>query len=1126
VDPVWYRETYSDLRETPIDVAKHYLDHGAREGRNPSPLFDTYFYIGQIDQANLKNLNPLVHYIKFGAADGVDPHSLFCTTFYVSAAGERINTDINPLMHYYTIGWRLGLNSTPLFDAQHYASNYRGNIDTNVDPMIHFMSTGWKHNADPHPLFDVRYYMSQRPLDYISEKLLPPAFDPLSHYMDSGWKQGFRPNPDFPDFSSSGEINISRACFLKNISDFILEYDKQIFSISESRLNCNKDDKSGNPFLPQRKIEEKYNIIFSSAIYYIKDIRPLTEVCSGAYVIQYFLISNTTMRSISAKFFTYNKLNGADITIKLSIYDNNLDDFRTIFISKPERRLITDGGDFTIWLERPIEVEDKILASYSVFVDNIDKGSQFTLAIDAPQFPGIFVQDGKARNDVSMCLYLNKGISPNANKMFAFISGCPGDAFRYRCQHQAETLRMAGYTADVFPAGDFPFETILQNYSVVIAHRVAHDDAFERFLSMAAERDILVSYDTDDLVFDPNRIDQIDGYKLLPKIEQEIYRNGVIRYRRSLELIKVVSVSTEKLADEVRHIWPDKHIFVLRNVVSQFMVDSASESYSKKNNHVNKLVQIAYFSGTKTHERDFKTCSSALRRILEQFDNVKVVIVGHLNIPKELEMFSNRIRKIPFVEWAKLPEIYKNVDINLAPLEYDNDFTASKSELKYLEAALLAIPTVASNVGAYSHVIRNWTTGVLCASEAEWTISLKQLVEDPALRKRIGDAARTDVTNNCTTRGTVEKAYQVWLDLKVERSRLGNFSKFKSIAFVVRAPIAVIGGGYKKIFTLACDLIKKGYVVRVYVEAIAHLEGKSDVYIRSFCRDNFGIDESAIVVGHDKIDAVDVAVATNWPTAPTVAGLQCAKVLTYFVQDYEPEFYEQGTLEAQLAENTYNLDLSLISIGEYLQFRLHKAGRRVKSIPFSIDSIFHNIGKKKARGTDNVRKSVRVLFFARPDIPRRNFEAGVEGIGLLFEKHGKAISVALYGMDSQRKLPFPYEHLGRLNQSDLATQMVQSDIHLSFSMSNISTVIYEAMACGCACVEADVPSVRAMVRHRTNCILAEPDGAGTFRALDELVTNAELRYELSCNAYESVSSMTSEQMANVFETRLQEFWIN
>ncbi len=74
LDPVWYRQTYPDLRDAPIDVARHYLERGAREGRNPHPLFDTNYYLEQNPDVAASGINPLIHYILYGEAEGRKPN--------------------------------------------------------------------------------------------------------------------------------------------------------------------------------------------------------------------------------------------------------------------------------------------------------------------------------------------------------------------------------------------------------------------------------------------------------------------------------------------------------------------------------------------------------------------------------------------------------------------------------------------------------------------------------------------------------------------------------------------------------------------------------------------------------------------------------------------------------------------------------------------------------------------------------------------------------------------------------------------------------------------------------------------------------------------------------------------
>jgi hypothetical protein len=47
-DESWYRRTYPDVEQSCLSAIEHYLAIGAREGRNPGPLFDTAYYARQM----------------------------------------------------------------------------------------------------------------------------------------------------------------------------------------------------------------------------------------------------------------------------------------------------------------------------------------------------------------------------------------------------------------------------------------------------------------------------------------------------------------------------------------------------------------------------------------------------------------------------------------------------------------------------------------------------------------------------------------------------------------------------------------------------------------------------------------------------------------------------------------------------------------------------------------------------------------------------------------------------------------------------------------------------------------------------------------------------------------------
>jgi Sulfotransferase family len=93
-DPGFYLERYPDVRQAGIDPLRHYLRHGAAEGRKPHPLFQPDHYLARCPEARNSG-NPLLHFLDSGAM--CSPHPLFDSAAYVE---EHPDAAAQPLSHY------------------------------------------------------------------------------------------------------------------------------------------------------------------------------------------------------------------------------------------------------------------------------------------------------------------------------------------------------------------------------------------------------------------------------------------------------------------------------------------------------------------------------------------------------------------------------------------------------------------------------------------------------------------------------------------------------------------------------------------------------------------------------------------------------------------------------------------------------------------------------------------------------------------------------------------------------------------------------------------------------------------------------------------------------------------
>ena len=315
---------------------------------------------------------------------------------------------------------------------------------------------------------------------------------------------------------------------------------------------------------------------------------------------------------------------------------------------------------------------------------------------------------------------------------------------RYRVLNKAEQLRKHGFAVKVVNLSDFQL-SMAQNANHIIIYRSPISPELLRLCHLAKEYGKPVFFDIDDLVFDTVYTDQLSYTQGLNSVEKGNYDAGVRNYGYMLENCDGAITSTNQLQEELYKY--QSKVLLNRNLASDDLI-AISSRYIKDYSQTSDIVKIGYFSGSISHNENFELIKPAIKQLLTKYSNVQLHIVGILDIPEDMKPFENQIVTHDYVDWDKLPSLISEVDINLAPL-VDSIFNRAKSEIKWIEAALVKVPTVASKIGAFSDAIVDGETGLL-ATDDQWFEKLEDLVLYPELRQKIADAAYRAVLENCT----------------------------------------------------------------------------------------------------------------------------------------------------------------------------------------------------------------------------------------------------------------------------------------------------------------------------------------------------------------------------------------
>jgi glycosyltransferase involved in cell wall biosynthesis len=337
-----------------------------------------------------------------------------------------------------------------------------------------------------------------------------------------------------------------------------------------------------------------------------------------------------------------------------------------------------------------------------------------------------------------------------------FISGEPHTpGHTYRVLRQTEAAIRAGRDALWLSIDDADRGMkAIATASVVVIWRAIWSDTVSRIIETARGVGAKVLFDVDDLLFLPELanagiIDAIRSQKMDPDEVGE-------HFAKSLEVVVAVdacSCTTMELARHIRGC--AKTTYVLPNGFDASNHAASRLAVRRRRAAADDgKLRICYAAGTRTHQRDFAQAAAAVARVLRDYPQCRLVLFEPPDAtepPLDISEFSAVSGRADQVEWRtmvaldRLPDELARFDINIAPLEFDNPFCEAKSELKYFEAALVEVPTIASPTGPLRRAIRHGETGMLAATVDDWYAALTALIEDAGLRRRMAHAAYLDV---------------------------------------------------------------------------------------------------------------------------------------------------------------------------------------------------------------------------------------------------------------------------------------------------------------------------------------------------------------------------------------------
>lgn len=369
-------------------------------------------------------------------------------------------------------------------------------------------------------------------------------------------------------------------------------------------------------------------------------------------------------------------------------------------------------------------------------------------------------------------------------------------------------------------------------------------------------------------------------------------------------------------------------------------------------------------------------------------------------------------------------------------------------------------------------------------------------------------------------RSQVETWHQKAFSLQIDsRPAVPNLNKHQiSILFLL--PVKGGSGGAHSVMQECLELHRAGIKAKIAVDRLNYaqfLQHYTDV-----------VDATEILISYQKLSELKqlaenflIVCATIYSSVKLLEQLVItnpAIVPAYYVQDYEPLFFDQNTIQWQEAWRSYGRIPNAILFAKTHWLCKVVNQNHYVTIHKVEPSLDHGVYYPGPKSQDTIHIAAMVRFSTTRRAPKRTLRI-VQKLSQLLPTQVKfTLFGATQGEIEANGMPVPRGAtvLGSLNRPGVAAVLRQADIFLDLSdYQAFGRTALEAMACGCIPVVPQRGGTDEFAVHRENALVIDTtsDEECLSRLLELLRTDRQELQRLRLNGIETAARYSKQRAA-------------